>query len=399
MVTYNPRPAENLYTVKNKEQVTLLFFDTEDAEGLTDHLAIYKRFAEAFADTDEVLVLNINSQTVIEFENYGYYYFNNDGSKLKSGMILSNGVDMPIIEANPEKYIKRYEDYFGVPFNDKVYYGQKRKAEIATHQTEAEKLLKERVKIDNRYATQLITNSNTSFYPKKVFNQACRTGKVIIQLFEDSVKTKKGAVQIETVYNSEGQIKSNTTLINGVAYANEIYYRNAYQLIDSIVKIDEKGLKSKSVFKYGKNQYAIVSIDGPSIMTSGIFYLNDKFQCVKKETLNGSGDVVRTTACRYDDRGRIIEEVSEDQRLVYEYKNRQDEFYASLKSYNTKTQSLMHESTRLDENGKVIFINKANNKILSTSVSVNDLNGCTKTVYNYNGDLTINEVYAYYYEN
>lgn len=396
-MTKNPAPDEEMYSM-NKEEVSLVFFETENASDLQEHLKIYKRFAEAFADGEDVHVLSISQNTVIEFENYGFYYFYNNGAKFKSGMILSNGVDEPIIETNPKNYIKRYEAYFNVLFNDKVYYGQKRKAEIEERRKKSEQLLNERMKVDQHYATLLINNANAPFYPKKSGIGPCLTGKVMIKLFEDSAKTKKGAVELETVYDKNGLIKRTTTLINGKLFSEELYHRNTFNLIDSIVNIDNKGTRSKSVFKYGKNHYTVVSVDATGAMISNVFHLNDKFQCVKKETLNGSGDVVTITLISYDGKGRVVEEINASQQLVYEYKSPEDDFYSVLRSYD-KNHELLNENIRTNENGKEIFVVRNKDGLVSKTISVNNPKGCTMTVYNYNMQNQISEVYEYYYEN
>ncbi|UKJ08597.1 hypothetical protein [Solitalea lacus] len=398
LLTYNPEPDAELYAINNKEQVSLVFFTVENADELADHVAVYKRFAEAFKDTEEVLVLNINKNNVIEFKNYGYYYFHNKGPKPKCGMILSNGVDNPIIETNPQKYIKTYEVYFKVPFNDKVYYGQKRKTEIAERQKKSEQTLKSKFKVDQNYATQFIKHSNSSFYPKSSQNLNCLNGKVTIKTFLDSAKTKKGAVQIETLYDRNGLMKCYSTFINGELFSEDIYYRNAYNLLDSIVKIDNKGSRSKSVFKYEKHRYSIITVDERTKMHSNIFYLNNQFQCFKKETLNDNGDVLTVALLTYDNWGRIIEETTESQKIKYEY-NQQEDFYSSMKLYSTKSGALLTENTRKEEKCMVVYISKNNEKLLSKTISLNNSNGCTQTVYNYNGDNKISEVYEYFYEN
>ena len=399
LISYNPEPSAELYEINNKEEVSLVFFSSGEINESEKHLGIYKRFAEAFESIEEVHVLRINENYVLEFKNYGYYYFNNNGAKLKSGMILSNGVDKPIIVTNPDNYIKAYESYFEVPFNDKVYYSKLRKAEIAERQKESQKKLEERFRINENYAALLIKNSNTSFYPKKSFNLSCLKGKVITKAFKDSARITKSIMQLETLYDKNGLTKQYSTFIDDVLYSEDIYYRNSYNLIDSIVRRNEKGLKSKDVFKYGKNQFTIISVNEKNAMISNVFYLNDKFQCIKKETLNGSGDVVITSFLKYDNWGRIIEENNATEKIQYEYKNQQEAFYSNMKFYNIKDNTLLTENIRYEDGNKGIFISKSKDKVLSKTISLNNSNGCTKMVYNYDSNNKLSVVYEYFYEN
>ncbi|WDF65967.1 hypothetical protein [Flavobacterium sp. KACC 22763] len=399
ILTDNPEPEATLYEINHKEDVSLVFFDHNQDDGLEKHLSIYQRFAEAFDTIQDVHVFHVSENCVIEFRNYGYYYFNNHDDKIKSGMILSNGVDKPILVTNADKYIETYESYFKVPFNDKVYYGKLRKAEIAERQKESEKELKSKFKVDQNYADNLIKNSNVSYYPKTNAFLSCSTGKVTAKAFKDNAKNAKSFMQIETLYDKNGLIKQYSTIINGVLYSEDLYYRNSHHLIDSIVRKNEKGEKSKDVFKYGKKQFSIISVDQKNVMIAKVFHLNDKFQCAKSETVNGSGDVVAITFFEYDEFGRIVKEINSTQKLVYEYKNNQEVFYSKMKIYSIKDNALLSENIRYSEGKKDTFISKEGNKILSKTVSSNNPNGCTKTVYNYNSDNKLSELYEYSYEN
>jgi hypothetical protein len=400
LITNSTEPDASLYEINNKEEVSLVFFSYGDANESEKHLDIYKRFAEAFESTEEVHVLRINEKYVLEFRNYGYYYFNNNGAKLKSGMILSNGVDEPIIETNPDNYIKAYESYFKVPFDDKVYHAKMRKAEVAKRQKESRQKLEERFKINENYAALLIENSNISYFPKKnLFNLNCLKGKVIEKAFKDSARKTKSIMQLETVYDKNGLTKQYSTFMNDALYSEDIYYRNSYNLIDSIVHKNEKGVKSKVLFKYGKNQVTTISVKEKDVMISNVFYLNDKFQCIKSETVNASGDVVLTNFFEYDNLGRVIKETGSDQKKEYEYKNQQEVFYSKLKIYNLEDNVFISENIRYTEGNKDIFISKNKDKVLSKTISLNNSNGCTKMVYNYDSDNKLSVVYEYFYEN
>lgn len=398
LLTNNPEPETALYEINHKEDVSLVFFDHDQTDGLEKHLAVYKRFQEAFDTIQEVHVFRITDNCIIEFKNYGYYYFNNNGSKPESGMLLSNGVDKPILVTNPEKYIETYESYFKVPFHDKVYYGKLRRAEIADRQKESEKKLKAKFKIDQNYADHLIKNSNISYYPRKQASLNCSDGKVIAKIFNDTIKTKKSIMQEESLYDQKGLIKKYSTFINEALFSEDIYYRNPSGLIDSIVRTDKNGLTSKNVFKYAKDHLNVITVDKKNTMVSIVYHLNDKFQCTNIETLNGSGDVVLTSHLKYDDFGRVIEETSRNQMIKYEYKNQQEEFYSAMKIYSITDNKLVSENVRYEEGNKTIFISKNKNQVLSKNISFNDAAGCTQKVCNYGMDNKLINVYEYFYK-
>lgn len=282
--------------------------------------------------------------------------------------------------------------------NDKVNYVQKRKAEIAENEKKAIKTLEKKFKVDKDYAVKLIQHSNTSFYPKTADGPGCLTGKVVILIFDDSAQTKSSPVRMETVYDEPELVKQYSMIMNDELYSRDVYYRNNYHLIDSIIKTDYKGLKSKIVFKYEKNRYSIVSVDEKFTMISNVFHLDDRYRCIKKETFNGSGDLVGSSAFSYDIRGRITEENDETRIIRYEYKNAQDQAYSAMRLYDKNSGELQTESLQQQDKNKWINISKNNGQIFSKAVLVTTPNGCVKTVYNYNGDNKVTAVYEYLYQ-
>lgn len=280
-----------------------------------------------------------------------------------------------------------------------MYYSKLRKTEIAGRQKEAEKKLKERFKIDQNYADKLIKNSNIAYYPLKRAALNCTNGKVITKIFDDTIPGKKSIMQEENWYDQNGLLKKYATFINDALFSEDVYYRNPSGLIDSIVRTDQKGLKNKSVFKYSKNHVNIISVDEKNIMVSKTYHLNDKFQCTRTETLNGSGDVVATSFLKYDDFGRAMEETSGNQMIKYEYKNDKEDFYSAIKIINIPDNKLLSENIRYEERNKIIFISRNKDKILSKTISFTDSNGCTKKVCNYNMDNKLINVFEYFYHN
>ena len=79
-------------------------------------------------------------------------------------MILSDGEKKSVIEYIPENYIKRFEKYFGISYNDKVYYQNQLKDLKEANQAEAEKILNSKFKLTINYAEKLIKNSSSAHY-------------------------------------------------------------------------------------------------------------------------------------------------------------------------------------------------------------------------------------------
>lgn len=282
--------------------------------------------------------------------------------------------------------------------NNNSNYVQKRKEEIAENEKNAKQTLEKKLRIDQRYADQLMQNANTSFYSKTEGNLVCLTGKEIIRFFEDSAQTKRGPLRIETLYIKPGQTKQYSMFINDSLYSRDVYYRNNYFLIDSIIKTDYKGLKSKIVFKYERDRFSLVSVDEKLTMKSNVFYLDDHYQCIKKETFNGSGDLVGSSVFSYDKHRRITEETDETRSIKYEYKNEQDDIYSAMRLYSKQNGELLTETLQHQDKNQWIQISKSNGVLRSKTILVTTTDGCIKTVYNYNGDNKIIEVYEYNYQ-
>ena len=132
-------------------------------------------------------------------------------------------------------------------------------------------------------------------------------------------------------------------------------------------------------------------------MTALVFYLNDRFQCVKNESSNGSGDLVGSTSFIYDNLGRISVETNETQTIKYEYKNEED-MYARMRSYSTKNGELQTENIRQQDKNASTLIFKNKGRVFQKIILVTTPDGCVKTAYNYNGDAKITMVSEYSYE-
>lgn len=282
--------------------------------------------------------------------------------------------------------------------NNKANYVQKRKEEIADNEKNAKQILEKKFRIDERYAEQLMQNANTPFYSKTEGKVACLFGKETIRLFEDSAQIKRGPLRLETLYIKPGQIKQYSMFINDSLYSRDVYYRNNFFLIDSITKTDYKGLRSKIVFKYERDRFSLVSVDEKLTMKSNVFYLDDRYQCIKNETFNGSGDLVGSSVFSYDKQGRITEETDETRIIKYEYKNEQDPIFSAMRLYNKKNGELLTETLQHKDKNQWFHISKSNGQLRSKTILVLTSEGCLKTVYNYNGDNKIVEVYEYNYQ-
>ncbi|NQX42978.1 hypothetical protein SAMN05421820_11424 [Pedobacter steynii] len=103
----------------------------------------------------------------------------------------------------------------------KVSFRDIRKAEITARQKQSRQRLEKASHIDEDDAFQLIHNANTSFYPKKSGDLNCMKGKVVIEIFEDSTRTKKSSTRLETLYDKNGLTKRSVTYIDKIVFSTE----------------------------------------------------------------------------------------------------------------------------------------------------------------------------------
>ena len=133
-------------------------------------------------------------------------------------------------------------------------------------------------------------------------------------------------------------------------------------------------------------------------MGFNIFYLDKRYRCIKNKSFDGSGDPVGLTTFSYDKQGRITEETDETRTIKYEYRNEHNPIFSAMRLYDKKSGELQTETLQQQDKNRFINISKNNGRVFSKTILVTTPDGCVKTVYNYNGDNKITQVYEYIFQ-
>ncbi|MFC7774941.1 hypothetical protein [Flavobacterium sp. GCM10027622] len=391
----NPKSKADFDT--KKQQAIVFYKQTEDTSLVAKHDEIQKRFTAHFAKTEELKVIVTKTDQVVKFANTKEYYFRNKKTSPPIGVLLSNGKDKPILIKNPSRYIEEFEKYFEIPFKDAVYYKERKEKIKKLNKQKAQDILDDNFSMNEKLAAKIQKLPYSLYVPKDKFNpKKCKSEKVTITVFKDAAKKKKTGIQIIELYDKNNQIVKQTKLVNKVIKEETNYYRDQFSLIDSIVSVDEKGNKTKEIYKYTKNQFAIVSVDKKGIVLSALYYLDSKTSLPNKgERYDSEGEMSGfPKSYKYDDNDRIIEEDEGVYKIVYEYKNPTDRKYSNYKKIENKSVVLEHIITTNKKKQKVEI--RSEGKTISKTITKSLASKCkeTKAEYN-NGKLTNFYEYSY----
>jgi hypothetical protein len=380
----------------SKMSGAVFYAQKDSGDVFSRHNAVYKRFMAHFGKTTELKIVAPSPDQVVKFSNEKEYYFRNKKSANPIGLILSNGKDRPIIINQPEKYIEEFEKFFEIPFRDKVYQ-QERKEKIKKQNTQkAVEILNDDFELSEAIALKIRKNPHAMYYPRKKLSGKCKKDKVTITYFKDASKKKKTGTQTVESFDKNFQIIKSATFKNRKLISEIYFYRNGFSLIDSIVSVDSKGVKSKSIYKYHKTYFAVLTVEDKNIALTDIYYLDpDSFLPVKGESYNDNGEMKGFPKYyKYDTQNRITEETEGANRLLYEYENPEEENYSHFKSLengkmvseNIITVNKKKEKTETRYNGKAVskIITRANTaKCMETSLEYKDgkFNICYESIY------------------
>lgn len=397
-ILFSNLPTEKITKTIPNSVPSLVFFTTKN-ENIT-HDKIYQRFYEAFGNYDNFPVLTITDNEIVSFQNNNKLYFQNNTKEI-SGLILSDGNRKPFIEFNPENYIKSYEAYFDIKFNDKEFYKNKRTNLKNENEQEATEIVNSNFTITKDYAEKLIKNSSSAHYTivRKKRN-SCNSGQVYMYSYSDSLKTKKLENYSLTKYNKNNQV-SETIYYNNKEYQSETkYYYNKFNLIDSIITVTKNKNEisySKNMYVYQKDNYSIIDFENNKKSLSKVYNLNSKLQCTSLKSYNNSATVVRETFYKYDEYSRLIEENQEDKKMVYTYENPDSENYFYIKVFENN-EIVEIKNTNYKKDGFDFFVNQYKGKLNFYYKTSLNKNNCIKEVYNYDKNNKFTILYEYVYE-
>ncbi|MCL9804214.1 hypothetical protein NAT51_01665 [Flavobacterium amniphilum] len=390
----NPKSGTD-FEIK-KQQGLVFYKQTEDSSAIAKHDEIQKRFTAHFGKTSELKVIVTKTDQVVKFTNTKDYYFRNKKTNPPVGLLLCNGKDKPQLVKNPARYIEEFEKYFEIPFKDAVYYKERKEKIKQLNKQKAQDILDDKFTMNEKLAAKIQKSPYALYVPKTRFSPKCKNNKIVITVYKDVAKKKKTGIQITELYDQNNQITKYTKM-QGKTVKEEInYYRDKFSIVDSIVSIDEKGNKTKEIYKYNKNQFAIISVGKKSISLSAIYYLDSKTSLpTKGERYDSDGEMVGfPKSYKYDDKDRIIEEDEGVYKVVYEYKNPSDLNYSNYKKIENKTVVLENIVTTNKKKQKVET--RSEGKTISKTITKTLASKCkeTKSEYN-NGKLTNFYEYSY----
>lgn len=380
-----------------KQQAIVFFKQTEDTAMVAKHDEILKRFTAHFGKTTELKVVNTKTDQVIRFENTKDYFFRNKKTTPPVGVLLSNGKDKPQLVKNPSRYIEEFEKYFETPFKDAVYYKERKERIKLQNKQKAQDILENKFTMTEKLAAKIQRSPYALYVQKKPFNTKCKNNKVTVTVYKDAAKKKKTGLQIVELYDANNQILKYTKTQNKTVKEEITYYRDKFSLVDSIVSTDEKGNKTKEIYKYSKNYFAIISVGKKNTTLAAIYHLDPKTDLpVKGERFDSDGEMIGfPKTYTYDDKDRIIEEDEGIYKIVYEYKNQSDLNYSGFKKIENKVVVLENIVTVNKKKQKIET--RSEGKTISKMITKTLASKCkeTKSEYN-NGKLTY--YYEYFYQ-
>lgn len=391
------KPSDKVTITIPNNVPSLVFFTTKNEN--SEHDKIYQRYITAFGKGDYFPILTLTTNEVVFFQNNNKVYFQNNGKEV-SGLIISDGKKKPIIEYNPDNYIKSYETYFKIKFNDKVSIQNKLQNLKKEHELKGNQVLNSNFKIDAVYAKKLIANSSSAHYTvvKKKKN-SCNSGQVYMYSYCDSLKKKKNEYYSVSKYNSNNQYEETKEYYSKDHQLLTKYYYNAFNLIDSIVssKITNEGIAtSKLFYKYQKNKYSIFTTSNNTTALSYEYDLNSNLECTSMRFYNDGANVVTEKKFKYDDYSRLIEEIQDDKQLLYTYENPTSENYYLLKIIRNN-EIVDIKNTIYDKDGYNFIVNQYKGKMNSYSKILLSKNECVSLVYNYDSNNKLKVLYEYVY--
>lgn len=236
-----------------------------------------------------------------------------------------------------------------------------------------------------KYAAAIIANPTLPIYYSQRKNKC--DGTYVMQQFSREDETQSSAI-MTTVYKEGKEISSNN-LSGGNNYYSERFY-NKLALIDSIQHLYNSKWSSSTIYRYLPD--ALISYD-PSFQSATIYHLNSKHQVIRYESIHFLYQRTDWTTYQYDERNRIVEEISgrNDQienRVHYQYSNPVISEYSQRQTFDQtgKLTAEIKRSYRANETIDEFYYEG----VLQQKSIVKDLGNCAyeSRIYNKEGQLT-----------
>ncbi|NQX39704.1 hypothetical protein SAMN05421820_106101 [Pedobacter steynii] len=287
-------------------------------------------------------IFDINTKNVVEYNNTsGRFFFYRPNARKPYGMLISNGIDQPILVTRPDQYLKTIKTYLNISSADELVpkiLDQKNSISLLE---EMKQIMKSKFVPDQDYAVQLIKNANTIHYlshSKRYVD--CNCPERNAEMFKDSLMQEKMSNHSTYLYNDKNQVLEMSNFNQG-----ELSYRLRYTIDQSGLILELISDNNTTRFIYEKDRYHTINIENGVPRSCETFYFNDQKQCVRRFSRGPDAGSGSNTDYIYDQYGRIVRESSKDSETIYEYKNETDDLYtkSSFYSLNPKTLSSQNE--------------------------------------------------------
>lgn len=349
---------------------SICFFEIKDSSDLyRQHKKAERGVNTYFGPVyDHFPIFNISDEHAVQYKNVsGTYIFYRPHTKSRTGMVISNGRDKPVMIDQPENYLTAIKAYLKINSADDIVPKSKAQHDDFSYQAQMEHILKSTFRPDQHYARQLIDHGNTVHYiaARATQKDNCPCKQKETELYADSLLKQKGSYSYIYDYNKNGQMTGVDFLINGTSQGITTYTINSLGLIEKMTSPSAEA-PLVTQFIYEPDRYHTVSSEHGLPGSYETFFLNEKKACIRRIAHRADKSLVWDIRYFYDNQGRVIRESQDNSELVYEYDNDTDPSFSTFRNYQLNPRKLTatyevkkeknkHIYTGMDEKGNQTF--------------------------------------------
>jgi hypothetical protein len=362
----NQLPENETASVSFSEATTSVCFfgEKNDSNEYLKHHTAEQEVSNYFGPvTVDFPVFNIGTENYVSYKNErGDFVFYRQNLKGKYGIVISNGIDMPIIESNPKKYLSKIKSYLKKNNEDIINEEKQDSIKESNFQVVVKELTQKNVLLGKDYADALIKNANNirSGYPflsKFKKEKRCIFKKQTTSIYEDLKMTKKSPSSYIYFYDENGQPTKINYYLDKKITNTTTYSRNGYDLIEKITH-DNQGQILTLRYHYYPDKFYVITYEGDRAISYDIYYLNEKKQCNHHLTYENDQSISLDETFRFDEFGRIIEETKKDSQITYAYKDSKSYLFSEFKMYNLNPKKLLVQNAIVNEKNTETYIGK-----------------------------------------
>ena len=384
-------PAESKVAVAFTAPVkSICFFEiaTEDA-AFQEHKKAEREVYDYFGVvTTDFPIFNIGDEDVVEYDNEDErYFFYRPHAKGKTGMVISDGKQMPIVVYDPSQYLATIKSYLKIESADDVVPKTKTANDYKTNQHRIELLMRIKYQPDDAYAKLLIEHGNTVHYfvKNKEFQGTCQCREIQNQLYKDSTLKTKMPTRFVTVYNENADMVALSYYLDNKLQNETFYNRYTNNLLKNMTSV-LGGDTSETRFVYEPDRYHTIHFDNGKPYSYETFFLNNKKQCIRRISHRTDRSLVWDIKYEYDKHGRLIREEDQDDEKIYEYKDAKVDYFSAFSNYDKQSHKLLMRNERIWDKDVNVFVGKdGDGKQTFKSVTITKKD-CSSVTYSFDAD-------------